>query len=505
MIESFHVPKKDIGYWAGIASAVFSAGQCIAAIPWVRASDRYGRKPVILLAMFCVMSSNLLFGFSRNLVWCIAARVCAGASNGNVGILRTIVAEMVPQKSLQPRAFATLPFVWQVGAILGPILGGSLASPARKFPQLFGHSKFLKTFPYALPNLVATVIFTIGILAGILFLKESLESKKRRRDYGLIAGKFLTSSCGSRRSELRPADDFESNLASSKKEAATGPPKYREVFSYQSNLHLLAYMLLGFHGVAYDQLIPVFMHLDVHCCGDPKLPFKFSDGFGLESGRIGLIFMLYGIVSMLAQFLLFPPLTKRLGALFCYRACTMVFPLVYLVTPYTVLMPTDVGRQATIISVMMLKGLANVFAFPCITILMTNSVRELRLLGTLNGVATSLGAVGRACGPYIAGKTFTWGAHAGFMIASWWLLAAFALAGHIVTWWLVEMEGFSAVPQKDPDDELETIALDTRGVSRQSVVDAETVVEVEDLEDFDEDDDTENVEDKPLIKKEDWE
>jgi MFS family permease len=506
MIESFNVPKKDIGYWAGIASAVFSVGQCIAAIPWVRASDRYGRKPIILLAMFCVMSSSLLFGFSRNLAWCIAARVCAGASNGNVGILRTTVAEMVPQRSLQPRAFAILPFVWQIGAILGPIIGGSLATPARKFPQLFGRSKFLKAFPYALPNLVAAVIFTIGILAGILFLKESLESRKRRKDYGLIAGKCLTSCCRSRRSELRPADDFESNLPSSIKVEVVGPPKYREVFSYQSNLNLVAYMLLGFHGVAYDQLIPVFMHLPVHHGRDAQLPFKFSGGFGLESGRIGLIFTLYGTVSMLAQFLLFPPLTRRLGALFCYRACTLVFPLIYLVTPYTVLMPTDTGRQAAIVSAMMVKGLANVFAYPCITIMMTNSVRELRLLGTLNGVATSLGAIGRACGPYLAGKTFTWGAHAGFMIASWWLLAAFALAGHIVTWWLFEMEGFSAVPQEDPDDELEIIALDSRGVLQQNGAETEMFVEGENLEEFDEDDDTEIVEDKPLIrKKEDWE
>lgn len=507
MIESFHVPKKDIGYWAGICSAVFSVGQCISAIPWVRASDIYGRKPIILLAMLCAMTSSLLFGFSKNLTWAIAARVCVGASNGNVGILRTTVAEMVPQKVLQPKAFATLPFVWQIGAIFGPILGGALAAPARKFPQLFGENEFFKTFPYALPNLVAGVIFTIGILSGILFLKESLESRKDRRDYGLIAGKWLTSCCCvSRKSKLRPADDFESNLPSSKKEEASGPPKYREVFSYQSNLNLLAYTLLGFHGVAYDQLLPVFMHLPVHCCGDAKLPFKFSGGFGLESGRIGVIFTIYGVFSMLAQFFLFPYVTRKLGALFCYRACTLIFPLTYLVTPYTVLMPTDALRQGAVIGVMLVKALANIFAFPCITILMTNSVRELRLLGTLNGVATSLAAVGRACGPYLAGRTFTWGAHAGFMIASWWLLAAFALVGHIVTWWLVEMDGFSAVPQEDPDVEPETIALDTRVVSRQSSSDAETIVEAEDLDElFDEDDDSEMVEDKPLIKKkEDW-
>src|ERR1700760_971398 len=117
------------------------------------------------------LGSSLLFGFSRSLKWAIVARALSGASNGNVGILRTTVAEMVPHKSLQPRAFSLLPLVWQIGSIVGPILGGALASPGTKLPQIFGHNKFLKKFPFALPNLVASVFFTLGILEGILFLQ----------------------------------------------------------------------------------------------------------------------------------------------------------------------------------------------------------------------------------------------------------------------------------------------------------------------------------------------
>lgn len=177
MIESFNVPKNDVAKWAGITSAVFSTSQAATGILWGRASDRYGRKPVILTAMTCVMSSGLLFGFSRNLVMAIIARSCAGASNGNVGILRTVVAEMVPHKELQPKAFSVMPLVWTIGSIFGPGFGGALANPSKKYPHLF-RSDFFRTFPYALPNIVASLFFLGGWIAGFFFLKVSAPNDK---------------------------------------------------------------------------------------------------------------------------------------------------------------------------------------------------------------------------------------------------------------------------------------------------------------------------------------
>lgn len=81
------------------------------------------------------------------------------------------VAELVPHKSLQARAFSIMPLVWCVGSVFGPILGGALASPVEKYPALFGDSNFLKRFPFALPNLVSAVVFAGGVTVGVLFLK----------------------------------------------------------------------------------------------------------------------------------------------------------------------------------------------------------------------------------------------------------------------------------------------------------------------------------------------
>jgi MFS family permease len=503
MIESFGVARNDVARWAGITSAVFSLSQCLTAIAWGRASDRYGRKPVILLAMSCACASIMLFGFSRSLTWAIVARACSGASNGNVGILRTAVAEMVPQKELQPRAFSALPLVWQVGSILGPILGGALASPATKFPGIFGDNAFFKAYPFALPNLVAGVLFTFGIAVGWLFLKESLAEKKHSRDYGRVLGNKLLGLLGRRKNELRPADDFESALPSKRKKSQDLPPtRYIDIFTPQSTLNLVAYTLMALHVVTYDQLLPVFLHLPKHD-GDVVLPFKFTGGFGLDSGRIGVLFTLYAIFSMVCQFTLFPIVTQRYGALNCLKVCTAVFPMTYIVGPYAVLMPTDGSKQAAVLAVLLVKGLAGVFAFPCITILLTNSAKSLRVLGTLNGVAVSVSAIGRGFGPYMTGRTFTWGADAGYIIAAWWLLAIFAIPGHLVCYWLVELDGFGGAENEEMCETVEIVGSHpphSYELDDFSDLSGEDDEEAKKVENGVEDDDDSMVEDEPLLK-----
>lgn len=176
MIESFNVPKNRVAYWAGVTSAVFSLSQCLTGIVWGRASDNFGRKPAILAGIFCTMITSVFWGFSSSLQWAIVARAFAGLGSGSVGIIRTTVAEMVPQRELQPRAFSIMPLIWTIGSIFGPAFGGALVHPAERHPKLFGNIRFLKQYPFALPNLLACVFFLIGLVTGILFLKVRLSA-----------------------------------------------------------------------------------------------------------------------------------------------------------------------------------------------------------------------------------------------------------------------------------------------------------------------------------------
>jgi MFS family permease len=85
-----------------------------------------------------------------------------------------MVAEMVPERELQPRAFSIMPIVWSLGSIIGPSFGGFFAEPAEQYPEIFGHLEFFKRFPFLLPNLILTVFFLTSVTVAVLFLHVSL-------------------------------------------------------------------------------------------------------------------------------------------------------------------------------------------------------------------------------------------------------------------------------------------------------------------------------------------
>jgi MFS family permease len=481
MIRDFGVPQNAVGKWAGICAAVFSISQALFGVAWGRFSDLHGRKPAILLGLTATMVTSLMWGFSTNLAIAITARVLAGAGNGNVGIIRTTVAEMVPFKELQPRAFSLMPLVWNIGSIFGPSIGGALANPLDVTPGGDRSSGSLfEKFPYALPNIVSAVFFAVGITTGILYLEETLETKQGHRDYGLVLGGKLNAFVQRcivkakeilhlqepsklERAEAEPLikrgaeDEEQAILTSAPTTPRASPPTWREVLNYQAKMNLFTYTLLAAHAMAFDQLLPVFMQYpplapEFH----QSNPLQFAGGFGLHHFTIGLLSTCYGIFGMLVQFFLFPPVARSFGILRCLKWCACIFPFCYIAMPFTALLPTQNLQVSACFVVMLVKGLCSIFAFPCSTILLTNSASSLRVLGTLNGFATSFSAIGRALGPLLAGSMFTAGVNKGYIIAPWWLLAAIGFMAAVPCFYLVEGEGFGGDQNEDgeiSDDE----------------------------------------------------
>ncbi|ORY68617.1 major facilitator superfamily domain-containing protein [Pseudomassariella vexata] len=495
MIASFGVEKKDIAKWAGLTSAVFSLAQSITAVPWGRASDRFGRKPVIMTGLLCTMVCFLIWGCSTSLTMAIIVRAVQGASNGNVGIIRTMVAEMVPQRELQPKAFSIMPLVWSIGSIFGPAFGGFFANPATQFPDVFGNSTFLKKFPFALPNIMGSLIFLLSLTVGTLFLKETLERKRHVRDYGLVLGERLMAPFTKQNhhhhhhhhrrysfqddemtAPLLAANNDHHARQSHDHEAKTdvpSSPSMKAVFTRQTVINLVSYTFLALHSVAYDQVLSVFLNYprQHHDASNTHLPFLFSGGFGLNSGRIGTIFTLYGIICGLIQFILFPTLCSYFGVLNCFRGCAVTFPIVYVLTPCTTLIEDETLRFAALLAVLIVKAFAVIVGFPCTTILLTNSASSLSILGTLNGFATMFSALGRAAGPAMTGAAFTWGVKRGAIAVPWWILAAIASVGAIQAWQIEEQDGPSraADSDSDSDSEMENGDEDTAPTARDDL------------------------------------
>lgn len=198
MIESFHITadSKQIALYAGLVTSAFAFAECLAGPFWGRLSDKYGRRPILLMGIAGTGLSMLVFGFARNLQTALIARALGGLLNGNIGVLQTTVAEVITVEAHQARAYAIMPFVWCLGSIIGSALGGALADPVHSYPGFFQEGTLLQRYPYLLTNLVCATIVGCSLTVGLLFLEETHEDKKSRNDPGLQAGRWILARLG---------------------------------------------------------------------------------------------------------------------------------------------------------------------------------------------------------------------------------------------------------------------------------------------------------------------
>ena len=129
---------SSISKLSGVLIAAFPLAQFATSILWGRLSDSYGRKSIILLGLFVSVFSNLAFGLSRTFGSLLFWRIFSGLASGNVGVMRTMTAEIVKEKKYQTRAFLLLPLIFNLGMVAALALGGCLADPAINISWLFG-------------------------------------------------------------------------------------------------------------------------------------------------------------------------------------------------------------------------------------------------------------------------------------------------------------------------------------------------------------------------------
>lgn len=199
-LKSFDPSQSDatVSTQVGILQGSFTAAQFLTAVWWGRLADAawMGRKRVLLIGLLGSGISCLGFGFSRSFAAAVVSRTLGGLLNSNVGVMRTMIAEIIQEKKYvertacfqqanslryQSRAFLILPMCFNIGVIIGPVLGGSLADPARNFPDLFGPGSLLggkdgvwwmENWPYALPNVLSATYIFASLLAVSFGLDE---------------------------------------------------------------------------------------------------------------------------------------------------------------------------------------------------------------------------------------------------------------------------------------------------------------------------------------------
>lgn len=110
MVREFQVGRPDdASFYSGILVAAFSLAEALTGMHWGSLSDRIGRKPVLLLGCAGTMLSLLIVGFAPNYWIALMGRIIGGVLNGNIGVIQTMVGELVKQPEHE-RKFTFTPF-----------------------------------------------------------------------------------------------------------------------------------------------------------------------------------------------------------------------------------------------------------------------------------------------------------------------------------------------------------------------------------------------------------
>ena len=162
LVGSFTGSQADQAFWYGAATFAFGAANFIASPILGALSDRYGRRPVLLLG-FCGLAFSFLMQAMASALWMlIAVRVVSGAMQANMSVSNAYVADITPPEE-RARRFGMLGAMFGLGFILGPAVGGLLGG-----------------IDLRLPFFAAGSLALLNLLYGYFVLPESLPPERRR-------------------------------------------------------------------------------------------------------------------------------------------------------------------------------------------------------------------------------------------------------------------------------------------------------------------------------------
>ncbi|MFN3705469.1 MAG: MFS transporter [Thermoflexales bacterium] len=142
-------------------SASYSLFQFAAApmLGWL--SDRYGRRPVLLLSLLGTAFGYFVFGTAGTLWLLFVARIIDGITGGNISIAQAFIADVTPPKD-RSKAFGLIGGAFGLGFIIGPALGGLLSNISLSAPAYF-----------------AGALSLANVVLGYFVLPESLPAERR--------------------------------------------------------------------------------------------------------------------------------------------------------------------------------------------------------------------------------------------------------------------------------------------------------------------------------------
>lgn len=163
---------SEVATMYGATAIVFSVMQFVIAPVMGILSDRFGRKPVMLVTLAALGLDNILLAMAPSISWMFIGRLIGGSLAASNAIANAYVADTTDENN-RAKGFGLLGAAFGVGFVIGPVLGGYLGGIDLRLPFWF-----------------AAALSFSNAFFGWIFLKESLPPEKRQKRSFLESSPF---------------------------------------------------------------------------------------------------------------------------------------------------------------------------------------------------------------------------------------------------------------------------------------------------------------------------
>ena len=344
--------------------SAFSVAALLSAPVWGRFSDRYGRRPALLVALSASALAYIVFAYAGSLWMLFLSRIVQGAGGGTVGVVQAYVSDATEPKN-RARSLGWLSAATNLGVTIGPLLGSWALSAGEHPLRLGSHSVLLAE---KAPGLLAASLCLLNMLFAYIYLRESRVVSGSAADKPRVPGR-----------------------------------SWRAVMSVISQPRTPASRLIWIYAIG----IGAFMGMNA------ILALYLARSFGVTAKSIGYFFAYTGSISVLTRAFFLGPAVDRYGEARLSRIGIVLLAAGLTAIPFAHNIPVLAAAVALI-------PLGTAFTFPCVTALLSRVIPPSER-GLYMGTQQTWGGISRVIFPLIAG----WAFQSIGVGAPFWICAAF--------------------------------------------------------------------------------